>query len=457
MAPRRAPRARRSATNSAAKATSSSQARATTTSNLASDPLNATSSDSDLSSEADLSDYNSASETTAFKDATGGSKKRKAEKEVIDPRGEKRQLYYRQSYGLGPETPPLSADADARYSDLSEPSDATLWVDQKLAKNKQVPATAPVVTVQINGNAGGLGTINLNLAGLLTSAGFSFASNPSTLAPQILTMADPVTTVPTIDDASTDNAVTIFNASETTQQDASKPKRDSFMDLPRELRDRIYRLAMVGKEPVDFENPINFSRSAALLRTCKIIHEEATEVLYGENSFNFARSRQYRGKFYDAQWTEVGYEDVRRFLETIGPINLSKMKYISFNLTDGFERTASRTTRVPHPKFVNDPHLHHVFRLIGKHTVLEKFAFIFAGRANVGSYDFHFLNALTDIQCYQLDIILRMWGYLRNKMSHGLESKLRELMVVERKDEDTVDPEKKIMVPMAYKPKDLIR
>jgi hypothetical protein len=72
------------------------------------------------------------------------------------------------------------------------------------------------------------------------------------------------------------------------------------LDLPRELRDQIYRIALTDPNPFstyvfrytwrrEFESagaghiPVHFN--VALLRTCRQIHEEASSVLYGENTF----------------------------------------------------------------------------------------------------------------------------------------------------------------------------
>ncbi|KEF61827.1 uncharacterized protein A1O9_03397 [Exophiala aquamarina CBS 119918] len=435
-----APRARRSATKAI-----SSQARVMTTTNPASDPLSVVDSDPDSSSEADRSDYGSASKPTASNNRKGGFK-RKAKKEVVRPQGDKKQLRYRESYGLAPETPPLSANADDHYTDLSKPSDDHFWADKRTEKNHAPRPIVPVVTVQVNGNAGGLGTINLNLADLLTSAGLKLVHNPHNVSAQVLTLAD------TISD--TDDASVLTDSPATTDKTAGELK--GILKLPRELRDRIYRLTLVRKAPIEFDSPSDLSRSAALLRTCKIIHEEGTEVLYGQNSFHFARSRHHRGKYYESSWPEIGYEDVRRFFETIGPVNISKMKYISFSMTNGHGRYGSPLT-VPFPKFTYDPHLHRVFRLIGKHTILERFGFMFGGRGEIGASHFHLLNAMTDIQCYQLDIIGYCGGY-QNRIGSRIEEKLRELMVVERNEEDEVEQvKKKVLVRMAYRDEAILK
>lgn len=402
--------------------------------------MDITDSEVDSKSETDVSDYESAPKRTASKKGKGVGNKRKAKKEVPKPQGNKKLLRYRESYGQAPTTPPLSANADDQFPDLPTPTDETAWAVKEAAKSDPLPK---VVTIQVNGNAGVMGTINLNLADILTSAGLTMAISPVAPASQHLMPANPIT------------AASIDETSDPDQHPADTAT--GFMKLPAELRDRIYRLLMVGKKPVDFDSPSDFNRSAALLRTCKTIHEEATEVLYGQNSFHFARTRKYRGKYWEQSWYEVGYQDVRRFLEAIGPVNISKMKYISFIMTDGQDRTMASDTHVRYPKFVNDPHLHLVLRFIGQHTTLEKFGFMFAGRSGVGAFDFHLLNALTDIKCYQLDFI-RRFRSSRSRVSDRIEKKVREIMVVKRADGDKVNHEKnKFKVPMVYTNNDLIQ
>lgn len=66
-----------------------------------------------------------------------------------------------------------------------------------------------------------------------------------------------------------------------------KPKTN-FFSLPSELRNMIYKLALVRQDPI--KNPIklwilddNSDVSPKLLRTCKTIHAEATQMFYGMN------------------------------------------------------------------------------------------------------------------------------------------------------------------------------
>lgn len=69
-------------------------------------------------------------------------------------------------------------------------------------------------------------------------------------------------------------------------------RRTGFLDVPRELRDAIYELALVAEDPIDVfpsrVSPIS-SRpkglSPALLRISRQIYNEAITVLYGLNTF----------------------------------------------------------------------------------------------------------------------------------------------------------------------------
>lgn len=96
-------------------------------------------------------------------------------------------------------------------------------------------------------------------------------------------------------------------------QTTQEPKK-GFVDLPYELRIRIYRQVFVTEAPIDFSARAGFARSSAFLRTCRLVHHEGSAVLYGENAFHFERSHRQRGAFFEAEWKEIGFKDVRRFL-----------------------------------------------------------------------------------------------------------------------------------------------
>lgn len=111
----------------------------------------------------------------------------------------------------------------------------------------------------------------------------------------------------------------------------SGASKKGFLDLPSELRTKIYEHLWIIEKSVDFNaTPSDYvanrshSYSGQFLRTCKTIYNEGTPILYGENSFHFSRDIRVKGRFHDAVWKEVGYKGVRRFLESIGPDNVSQ-------------------------------------------------------------------------------------------------------------------------------------
>jgi len=188
------------------------------------------------------------------------------------------------------------------------------------------------------------------------------------------------------------------------------PKYASFLELEPELRNRIYRELLVTDNVVKFNPAPRLSRTAALLRTCRQVHGEARGILYGENAFHFDRSDKTRGHYWDEEWQEVGYKDVRRFLETIGPDNIARMRFLSLRLTDAapvFTPKMDATER----RYQNDPVLHHALRLIGvSGVVLEKLAVAFAGRCELTQCDVPFIRAFTSIKTRKL-IKNCNWGH----------------------------------------------
>ncbi|KAI4134707.1 MAG: hypothetical protein LQ347_001289 [Umbilicaria vellea] len=174
-----------------------------------------------------------------------------------------------------------------------------------------------------------------------------------------------------------------------------------FNSLPAELRNRIYRLLFVG-EPFEFRTGKNFSRSAAFLRTSKRIHEEGRTVLYGENDFCFQRQHNPRGNFYDGSWKEVGYKDVRRFLEMIGFVNISLIRSVKIDFDDAAPSTSPGST-VEQRRFLNDPHLIHFLKLLGLHGKLDYIKMGFYGRRYVYMSDKNFLDTLRQIKANKVE------------------------------------------------------
>jgi hypothetical protein len=216
-------------------------------------------------------------------------------------------------------------------------------------------------------------------------------------------------------------------------------KKTGFTDLPAEVRVRVYRSVFVTKDPINFHTRQDFKRSSAFLRTCKIAHEEGRAVLYGENAFHFERSHSTRGKFFEDDWREIGFKDVRRFLETIGNTNVSMMRYISFEFADA-TKSYSPTEEIER-RFVNDPVVLRCLGLIGSNTHLAKFAFTFSGRRQILRTDLHFLRALTSIKSQEVVNVASYGGGY--KVKPDLIIDIKKLMVVRLDDPNEVDDSKK--------------
>lgn len=221
--------------------------------------------------------------------------------------------------------------------------------------------------------------------------------------------------------------------------DAAQKVKTNFIDLPNEIRVRIYRLVFVSETPIDFHSRTDFQRSSSLLRACKIVHEEGRAVLYGENAFHFERSHATRGKFFEDDWREIGFKDIRRFLETIGNTNISMMCYVSFEFSDATKGYGA--TEELERRFVNDPIVWRCLELIGSNTHLIKFACTFAGRRNLDRTDLHFLRALAGIKAQEVVNVSTFSGGYKAKPE--LVADLKKLMVAPHDDPEKVDEKKK--------------
>ncbi len=78
----------------------------------------------------------------------------------------------------------------------------------------------------------------------------------------------------------------------------------NFLNLPNELRNRVYKLCLLHQEPIDPWSDYNqrLELTPGLLRANKTVHREASSLFYAQNRFNF---------------TTVTPKDVASFLETI--------------------------------------------------------------------------------------------------------------------------------------------
>src|SRR2546423_6353277 len=105
------------------------------------------------------------------------------------------------------------------------------------------------------------------------------------------------------------------------------------------------------------------------------------------------------------------------------------MRYISFHFQD------AAPSSTPHleeneRRFVNDPILHHVLKLIGANARLAKTAFQFSGRRLLQKSDYAFLQALSSIKSEEVIHAERM-TYATSKVGdYRIIEKLQKVMTV---------------------------
>lgn len=393
--------------------------------------------DRDNSDESDFSDGPDASQGAdffrVFKDQLGNysqesdfeetGRKRKGNAKSRNSSTKKAKFNHRNAEKVSLEVPPMSDD------DFEEdrPDDVRLLEKvKKPLKRGSTPAGVKITSLPnvlrieiLNGPT----TVNINLADLL-KAPVRQQSEGQSLEGDTL-VNDSVDNVAQSGRAATPESFVELRAN---------PQYACFLELEPDLRNRIYRDLLVRDEPVGFNPCPDLSRTAAILRTCRQVHQEASEILYGENAFHLDRTSQRRGTLYSTSWREVGYKDMRRFIETIGQSNVSKIRFLSLALSDAAPVYSPELT-ADQRRYFNDPVLHYILRLIGQSgAVLEKFVVDFSGKGALEISHASFIRAFTTITCRQL-IKTCCWGHSR--ISEQLFSQLKEFM--QTPPEDNVD------------------
>ncbi|EXJ63033.1 hypothetical protein A1O7_03478 [Cladophialophora yegresii CBS 114405] len=313
--------------------------------------------------------------------------------------------------------PDLSDNEYCRNEEViaAESDDDGLWsvsrcskgVASAMEKKKKV---APHLSIQITGNEKARKLIR-KLASVVNDAGMTNLTLPNASAGE--------KAAPNMD-----------NPEDTT---LGQSEKTGFFDIiSPEIRLRIYKQLFKLDKPIEFGKS-DVSASAQFLRTCKQAHEEGREILYGENSFHFTRDTRTRGMFWDNVWKEIGYKDIRRFLQGIGSDNIACLKHISFQLTDAPDnRTRTVPGQITDRRFVEDPMLQEIFNLIGANATLKTLALQFAGRAMVTQYDRLFLRALTEMKCYKL-VIINQFFNSTHKCAYNLKDRMKQVMWVRDK------------------------
>lgn len=352
--------------------------------------------------------------------------KRKRKKSGRHRRGTKKRKTTKTGPGPEPELPDMSDnmvvtdDEDNTIFSRNKSCTRSSLTSLGLASNLSRQSIPDVLRIQVNASDGTPTTVNLSIAELVRAHGQNTTGHLA--MPSICNPPDQ-------------------------HIERIEEKRTGFMVLPFELRLRVYRMTFINECPIQFTKRQDFNNRAHFLRVCRQVAVEGTEVLYGQNSFHFERSSGKRGKWFQKDWPEIGFKDVRRFLETIGPSNISKLKHLSFILEDtsGYSLDLELQQR----RYVNDAVLQQVFNLIGAHTILDKLAIIFAGRAQLLMTDYWFLKSLTSIKCYDLHMPYRAPGYT-SRISDYVYDQLKTIMVVERDDVDSMDTSKSKKVKMLF-------
>ncbi|KAG9625482.1 hypothetical protein KCU82_g21882, partial [Aureobasidium melanogenum] len=168
------------------------------------------------------------------------------------------------------------------------------------------------LTVEVPPGHEGPLVVDLDIKSLLAQAQSLTRSLPTCLSPRSTSCAD-----------------SGYSSTSSVTSEISKPSttsQRSFLDLPAEIRNQIYRLAFVSDEKLDFAYPNNFSRSSSLLQTCRQVHEEGRSILYSENTFYFQRRKKEQAVRWSTDIYEIGYKDIRFFLKSIGLANVSLLR-----------------------------------------------------------------------------------------------------------------------------------
>jgi hypothetical protein len=190
---------------------------------------------------------------------------------------------------------------------------------------------------------------------------------------------------------------------ESRQLDSSKM---GFLKLPPELRNKVYQLAFKDKAKFDFTTPTNFKHSSAFLRSCKQVYEEGRTILYGENTFYFGRNKEMRRPFWAGERKEIGYKDLRLFLKTVGPSNVSYIRHLWLCFDDATPSGTPHLKRCEERRYVHDGHLIECLKLLANQAQLKKITLTFWGRRALATTDTRFLGHLCKIKADKVEMKL---------------------------------------------------
>lgn len=146
------------------------------------------------------------------------------------------------------------------------------------------------------------------------------------------------------------------------------------------------------------KNPIF---TTALLATCRQIELEASQILYGDHSFQLGRDHRERGTFFEREWKEIGFHDARVFLQRIGPRNISNIRTLTLVLADGREDKADYSHK---HRAANDNDLMTIMKMLAKHGRLQSLHIRLCVRKSITRDDARFLVNLQAVHADEVKI-----------------------------------------------------
>jgi hypothetical protein len=282
-----------------------------------------------------------------------------------------------------PSTPLLPADME------SDSSSNCGFLELSPPHKDPLPMT---LTVEVPPGHEGPLVLNLDINALLAQAQSQIRPLPTSLSPRSQSCAD-----------------SGYSSTSSVTSEISKPNtisQRSFLDLPAEIRNQIYRLAFVSEEKLDFAHPSNFSRSSSLLRTCRQVHEEGRSILYSENTFYFQRRKKEQAVRWSTDVYEIGYKDICFFLRSIGLANVSLLRRLIIMFEDAQPSMNTHLKDADERRFTNDDDLMDTLRILGDHTMLKTLDLCFQGRRMFYNRDeSRFIELLTRIRADQVKCI----------------------------------------------------
>jgi hypothetical protein len=166
----------------------------------------------------------------------------------------------------------------------------------------------------------------------------------------------------------------------------------------------VYQDLFVAEKAIDFgQSSANCGHSAAFLQTCKMVHIEGCATLYRDNRFIFRRNKNARNPFWSNDNKEVGYLDMRHFLNMIGYTGRSNLRKIHIVFEDA-SRPQAIELRDSDGRYSNDANLLASLKLIARDCTLEKIGLAFFGRRNLSTFEFRFLENLCIIEADEVSI-----------------------------------------------------